>query len=228
MKLLKNLMLVAIMALAVQAQAQFTNGSGTSTTNSDVRSYNRFSVSYNNTGVSANKNAGDFDFSLNGVGLEYTHGFSLSSEHPVFIEFGVKARYSLGSYEDDDYEDYSEKYQFLTAIVPLNITYSFAVSENVSIAPFAGLNFKAHILGKQKWEDEEEDSKWYNVFDKEDMGGKDYTYNRFQLGWQVGVGARFEKYYLGLSYGTDFLKIYKHKKASINTGDFVLSLGYCF
>lgn len=227
MNLLKTLGLVAAMVLAVPAQAQFTNGSSSSV-NGDAIPYNRLSLSYNNTGISANKQAGDFDFSLNGVGLEYTHGFSLSYEHPVFIELGVKARYSLGSYDEEDYYDYTNKLQFLTAIVPLNFTYSFPVSEKVSIAPFAGLNFKAHILGKIKREDEYGDDETKDVFDKDEMGGKDNIFNRFQMGWQIGVGARYEKYYLGLSYGTDFLKIYKHKKASINTGDFVLSLGYYF
>ncbi len=227
MKLFKTLGLVAAMALAVPAQAQFTNGGGASSS-ADVSPYDRLSLSYNNTSVSANKQAGDFDFSLNGVGLEYTHGFSLSASQPMFIELGVKARYSLGSYDEDDYYEITNKYQFLTAIVPVNFTYAFPVGENVSIAPFAGLNFKAHILGKYKSEDEDGDGKTKDVFNKDDMGGKDYTYNRFQMGWQIGVGARYDKYYLGLSYGTDFMKIYKHKKSSVSTGDFVLSLGYYF
>lgn len=233
MKLLKSLALAATIAFAMPVYAQFTNGSGGGASSAaEVSPYDRISVSYNNTNLSANKQAGDDDFSLNGVGLEYTHGFALSSAKPVYLEFGVKGRYSLGNY-DMDKEELTRKYQFLTAIVPLNVTYAFPVGENVSIAPYAGINFKFHILGKYKNEFEDniygdDDDKSFNVFDKKDMGGKDYTWNRFQMGWQVGVGARYDKFYLGLSYGTDFIKSYKNKKASISSSDFVLSLGYCF
>ena len=43
-----------------------------------------------------------------------------------------------------------------------------------------------------------------NYFDKDDMGGKKYTANRFALGYQIGVNVSFGKYYAGVSYGSDF------------------------
>lgn len=167
MKLIKTIGLIALMAMAMPVQAQFTSGAGTPA-NGDINPYNRLSISYNNTGVSANKKAGDYDFSLNGVGLEYAHGFALSSAHPLYLELGVKLRYSVGSRDEEDYYDdeYTNDYRFLTAIVPVNITYLFPVSEKISIAPFAGINFKTHIIGEEKIEDEET----YNLFDKDDMG----------------------------------------------------------
>lgn len=100
MKLLKSLALAATIAFAMPVYAQFTNGSGGGASSAaEVSPYDRISVSYNNTNLSANKQAGDDDFSLNGVGLEYTHGFALSSANPVYLELGVKGRYSLGNYD---------------------------------------------------------------------------------------------------------------------------------
>lgn len=56
-----------------------------------------------------------------------------------------------------------------------------------------------------------------------DMGGTDATWNRFQIGWQIGLNARFNsKFLLGLSYGTDFSEI--HKKGKIKTTS--ITIGY--
>ncbi len=76
------------------------------------------------------------------------------------------------------------------------------------------------------------------MFDKgEDaMDGKDNTWNRFQMGWQVGVGVNYERYYLGVQVGTDFIPAYSHKfeyggesvKCKVNTTNVKVSLGYTF
>lgn len=64
-----------------------------------------------------------------------------------------------------------------------------------------------------------------NVFDKDDMGGDDNTWKRFQIGWQAGANVRIKnKFLVGVSYGTDFSEI--SKKVNINT--VTLKLGYCF
>ncbi len=57
------------------------------------------------------------------------------------------------------------------------------------------------------------EGKWCNLFSdsKENMGDKDLTWNRFQMGWHVGVGFQYKPFYLGVHYGTDFIPAYKHK-----------------
>lgn len=64
------------------------------------------------------------------------------------------------------------------------------------------------------------------------MDGKDYTWNRFQMGWHIGVGVNFNKYYLGVQAGTDFIPFYSHNsngyKPKVNTVDCKISLGYTF
>jgi hypothetical protein len=154
----------------------------------------------------------------------------------VKLNFGTgKNEYSEEGYYYDD-ETYTTKYKFFTASIPLNIAYRFSINDDVAITPYLGLNLKVHSMGKYKEEfeggddfyyDDDEDE-WYNLFDKDDMGGKDYTYNRFQLGWHIGAGVQYKKFYLGISYGTDFTPLYKYNKAKINTSDFVASIGFCF
>ena len=63
----------------------------------------------------------------------------------------------------------------------------------------------------------------YNMFDKDDVG-KDGQWKRFQLGWHIGVGATYKAFYLGLSYGTDFMELAK----KLNTSTFKIGVGYNF
>ena len=83
MKSLKAIMLAGALATAASASAQFAN-TGSNTASTDLDDYNRISVSYNNTHFGFNKEAGgsDSDFGLNGFGLNYIHGFSVSSTLP--------------------------------------------------------------------------------------------------------------------------------------------------
>lgn len=60
------------------------------------------------------------------------------------------------------------------------------------------------------------------------MSDKDATWNRFQMGWHVGVGLQYKPFYLGVTYGTDFIKAYKHKDAGVNSGNLAVTIGYCF
>jgi hypothetical protein len=48
------------------------------------------------------------------------------------------------------------------------------------------------------------------------------------MGWHIGVGFQYKPVYVGLSYGTDFIPLFKYEDAKVNTADFALSVGYCF
>lgn len=61
-----------------------------------------------------------------------------------------------------------------------------------------------------------------SFFDKDDMDGDEWK--RFQLGWHIGAGFNYNQFYVGLSYGTDFIKIAE----KVNTGTFSLGIGYNF
>lgn len=283
MKTIKSLALACALTFSGTAFAQFANTGGSSSASGDYTGYNRIGISYNNTHLGHNKYAGgkNSNISLNGVGLDYIHGFSLTDRLPLFLETGVNLNFNFGSkdavstnfgdYEDFDEEDWGDfmddvedgdipttktKYQNINMQIPVNLVYRFNINENFSIAPYFGLNFKVHFTSKYKTElpsyDEEGDygyegyaydygyddeydygtddndgSKWISNFDKKQVG-KNNTWNRFQMGWHVGVGFQYKPFYLGVQYGTDFIAAYSHKKSKINTGNLKISLAYCF
>lgn len=253
MKNFKKILTVALLGCSLGASAQFTGGNtkaNGSTGVADTDSYNRFSLSYDNTSLSANKHLGDYfngedKMGLNGFGLEYTHGFSVSESLPMFVEAGIKLNMGFGSVsEDHSYRGYEYdeilKIQDFSFIVPINYTYRIPIGKGMNLAPYLGINLKLHAMSRMKedvqfedddlqdeWEDMYE-SEWMNVFDKDDMGDKDNTWNRFQMGWQVGIGLSVNKFYVGIQYGTDFIPTYKYKKVDINSGCFTAKVGINF
>lgn len=216
---MKKLILTLFAAASLSLAAQ-------ETTTTFVSNYNRTSISYNHTNLKSKPE--NETLSLNGFGLEYIHGFSLSKSTPLYLEAGLKAIFSFGK-ETGAIEGSSAKvdlkYSFLSFEVPVNLTYIFNLSPEVSIAPYAGINFKLHALGKVKAEKLGESAD-LNLFDKDEMGG--YPWNRFQMGWQAGVGAYYSDFYLGIGYGTDFIKIYDEDGDKINSSHLSVSLGYTF
>jgi hypothetical protein len=90
------------------------------------------------------------------------------------------------------------------------VAYRIELSEGLSLAPHAGINFKGNLLSKIKYTSGKE-SKTYNNFKKDDVG-KDYTWKRFQIGGQVGAGFNYNGYYLGYQYQFDFMELYKKTK----------------
>lgn len=123
------------------------------------------------------------------------------------------------------------------------MTYAFAIpNSKITIAPYAGLNLRLNLFGNRKIEVDgldayyDEDEFWEmmedeygikeeaNLFDKDDMGHKDATWKRFQIGWQIGVNVDFQKAYLGLSYGSDFSEIVKDSKLKTTS----ITLGFKF
>ncbi len=216
MKNLKVILVAALMAVSAPAFAQFAN-SGSSSSSADTEDYNRVGITYENANLSPK---GGDSFGLNGFGVNYIHGFSVSSELPLFVETGLKFS---GVFHSESEGSEEVKNTFMYLAVPVNVAYKFAVGENMSIQPYLGLNLKFNLVGKQKYTDSDypEDDYEINVFDKDDM---DPTWKRFQLGWHIGAGLNYKQFYVGLSYGTDFIKIAK----KVNTGTFSIGVGYNF
>lgn len=242
MKNLKFLVAAAMVMASATAFAQFANsGSGNNSSSSDdiVKGYDRVAVSYNSYKFSFDDDDAD-DVSLNGVGVEWIHGFSLSSTTPIYLETGLKFMYGFKSedgeisvlcydeYDDEFYYDYADgsvKTTVMNLAVPINLAYRFTFSGNsdLAITPFTGVTLKGNLTAKQKYElddyDDELENDW---FDKKDVG-KD-TAKRFQFGWQIGAGLSYKALYVGLSYGLDFSEFRKKTK----TSNFAVTLGYNF
>ena len=251
MKSLKFLVAAAMMMASATGFAQFANsGAASSSSNNGyvARSYDRFGVSYNSYKYTIDKENAD-DLGMTGIGAEWIHGFGLSSTTPIYIESGLKFIYAFKSDPQDDLEIYDKSYEYkikhtmMNIAVPINLAYRFTLPGNsdVSITPFTGITLKYNIASKWKrtvdeeyykkmgWKtdkeiEEHEYEKWYDNFDKKDVGDKKNTYKRFQFGWQIGAGLSYKALYLGLSYNIDFTEVTKKTK----TSNFAATIGYNF
>ena len=206
--------------------------------NADDESATAFSIGYSQAfSVSANLPL----FVEAGLGVQYSFNSKDISEE-LDYDFG-------------DDMDPQLKTNLFSAKIPINLIYAFQIpNSSVSIMPYVGANLRYNISGKNKlemnlsddWIDYLEDSygkKWekeelvhrdtglplagydHNVFDKKDMGSSSATWNRFQLGWNIGVKARFgENFLVGLSYGKDFSELAKKTKIATTS----ITLGYTF
>lgn len=253
MKKIKLLVAAALLAVGTTASAQFSNSRARSARNVSTKGWSTFYVQWNPSTIAVDVKEAD-DQSFTGLSVGYNKAFSIAKGIPLFLEAGVGLQYSFYTFnleDDGDYEvaediDPEFKTKMLSFKIPVNLTYNWSLpGGKVDLAPFVGLNFRLNVMGKQKFElnaeddeynDEEYMDEWLegyglgttsnaNLFDKDDMGSKDYTWKRFQVGWQIGVNARFnDSFLLGVSYGTDFSELYK--KAKIKTTS--ITLGYCF
>lgn len=253
---------MACAACVMSLSAQRASDSALSA--SDIKDYNRIGISYNNTHYGFNdaygKNHSDLNFGLNGIGIDYIHGFSVSSSLPLYIETGLNLDFNFGSKKGDKEEAagywFQDKrnYSDINMQVPVNVAWKFAAGEDFSIAPYLGLNFKVHfssrfkdkidtnvpedILSQIGYSKSDLEGDWISVFDSAEdaMDGDDETWNRFQMGWHVGVGFQYKPIYLGVQYGTDFIPAYSHKYTydgesetyKVSTGNLKVTLGYVF
>jgi hypothetical protein len=177
---------------------------------------------------------------FNGISLGYSKAFSVSKNLPLYLEAGLGVQYSYdkktasNSLEDLSIQYSTKKFRMLSAKVPVTLAYKYDIPNiKVSVLPFIGVNFRFNALARQNTENiimkngeilYQERHK-ADCFDSDDMGKSDYTWNRFQAGWEFGVKATYDsKYMIGLSYGKDFNEIGKNTKIHTTS----LTLGYIF
>lgn len=192
-----------------------------------AQDYNRVGLSYNNThfGATWSNHVSDDNMSLNGIGIDYIHGFSLSESTPLYFETGAKLNFG---FKDESVkvggEKLSAKLNIYTINVPANLAYKFSITDDFSITPYLGLNFKLHLSGTLKATYKNGGTKVEekaNIFSKDEINP---TWKRFQMGWHIGVGFQYNPVYFGVSWGTDFLKPVEDYRSS----DLSIALGYCF
>ncbi len=202
------------------AQAQFAGGSSSNSSHSygtdAPEAYNDFTISYDANFYSG-KGALDEGCTAHGVALQYTHGWRVSDTQPMYVDIGVRLGMTF-------YFDISRNLQKLSSTVPINFGYRFTCSEPISIMPYTGIHLKGNILGRYKLEYYDYDeSEWVSMFDKDEVG-KDAQWKRFQIGWQIGAKANFNKFVVGLEYGLDFNALAK----KCNTSNLLVSIGINF
>lgn len=248
---MKKLSLIAGMLLvAATASAQFANtNSKTGAKSVDTDNYNRITFSWNPTTFDYDYKGVD-NLTLNGLSLGYTAGISLSKKYPMFIEVGARVNYAFKTqdYFEDLYDKWDEETvdaifnkhsytdTYVNLAVPVNFAYKIKVGKDFAITPYLGVVLKANIISLTSYDFELTDdaldagvekAEWdwdtKDYFSKKDVG-KDYTWNRFQIGWNIGAGFDYKKFYFGLSYGTDFMQIAKRT----STSNYAITLGVNF
>ncbi len=254
MKRLYYLLVVAFVAMATNASAQFVQSSGeqnsmsTTTANSGSdffkkmpsSDYNRFYIGYNPTKIKwedyQSQNEARRPFK-NGITVGYLHASNLVRNVPLYLEYGANFMYSFG--KDEDSEDgFKEtvKGNMYSINVPVNLALRLSFNnDKVAVTPYLGLNFRLNVAGNLKYEQSyrgNNETETYKLFDSSDdddaMG--DHAFKRFQAGFNVGIGLTFRSLYLGVGYVTDFSKIadydddYHVGKLGVTT----ISLGIAF
>ncbi len=252
MKTFKFYLVAGLMTLSTSAFAQFANtgnNNAGSTKTVDTENYSRVSVSYNPM-IVGDDNWTFHGISLGYVhGFSISKSYPIFVETGLNLNYAFKnvedEDFNAAAEDRDMDLTQTDKYSTLAVGIPVNLAYKFTLNNSdVSISPFVGVNFKFNILGKKKtdvegeladdWLDyykdrngsKEFDAKYgdKDCFNKDDMGGDDYTWNRFQIGWHIGLGINYKALYAGLKYGSDFTELYKRT----NTSNVAITLGYNF
>ena len=225
-------LVIAMMAVATSASAQFVqsgannqssnnNQSGNFFSQMSTDNYSRIYFGYNPTKIKWEDYQSELEKEFpmkHGISLGYIYGANIVDSLPLYLEFGGNFQYSFGKEEiGDDYESIKYKLNMYSLNVPVNLAFRFGFNDNkVEITPYLGLNFRVNLAGNMKIEYEIEDDYYgdsgsYDVklFDdsEEEMGQIKSAFKRFQVGFNVGVNFAFSGFNIGVGYTTDFNKI---------------------
>lgn len=231
---------------------------GMTATANDLNAYNLVGISYDNTTIMSSENIillneSTSTWGFNGFGFEYTHGFGIT-DNPMFIEVGGKFSFLFNNRKENN-RDYENKLStsFVRLNIPVSYAYQFDLGNEFSLIPYGGFDFRFNLAGSSKRKnvdkvDHSIDKKTLNWFNKDDASelifDEDYgpTWSRFQFGWHIGVRCQYDRYFASLNYGTDFNPLFRYnqwyevnnidyfyfQKVNWHTGNFALTLGYCF
>lgn len=176
----------------------------------------------------------------NGFGIGYNIDFRVSDSMPLYVGTGLDARFLFRSENIVDAENYNPvdinvKTRFINLNLPVNVSYRVPVADGFFLTPQLGLDLRVQVDGNAKVNSTVDASEFglpgqraisaennYNLFSKSDLG--DEHLKRFQFGWHAALNFEYRQVNLGLSYGTDFVKLHKNLGAS----HFLVSLGYVF
>lgn len=211
---MKKLIIFALSAMmSLQVQAQIVSSRSSMVTRQvydEPKSYtgwSTFGVEY----LPSSWSGGGDSESFNGLALNYTNAVSLTQSAPLFLEWGLGGQYSF--YSKDDF-----KIHYASVKVPLNFIYDYEIpNSRVHLDPYVGLKARFNVWGEAK-DDYYDES--VNLFSSDEG-----DWNRFQIGWHIGVKARFnDSFFIGVGYGSDFSKIADETRVN----EVSLSLGLVF
>lgn len=204
------------------------------------KDYNRAEVTYTRTWAD-HTGEQNLDFDLNGIGVSYMHGFSLSQTVPIFLEVGGKFTTYFSSSDEHDLRDafnlqpnqkmdINLKSTMLNIAVPVYFGYRFNLGNTCNLMPYVGLYGRAHLWAKSKadyklWTNDRlvaHDKTENNPLKKDDNGKT--PLKRFQAGWVIGANFQYKPITLGFNFGTGFIKT----RDNYTVYEISASVGYCF
>lgn len=173
---------------------------------------------------------------FNGAGVGYNADFLVSQSVPLYVGTGIDARFQYQKKDIVDSSAYTGinadlKTTFVNLNVPVNVSMRVPVAESFYLSPVAGVDFRVQAYGKSKLSGNVTNASHFgslsastttDLFSKSEMG--DARLRRFQMGWHAGLNFEYNRLNLGLTYGTDFVKLHKNLGAS----NFIASVGYVF
>lgn len=191
--------------LTISAQDPFEDATLTS-----ENEYKRFDIAFDKMIPDED---GDAD-AWNGFAMEYMTGKPISTTMPIYYEIGMRGQFNWLSDSESVYGESLDITQSFGAVsVPLNILYKISIPGSaLKLAPYAGVYGRFNLIGKLKMKYDGE-SETIRFFDKDDMGGRDYTWGRFQVGYQLGVNVELpSSWILGFQYQCDLSEILEDSK----------------
>lgn len=232
----KLVVIVALIATAMTVYAQSDESGSSKALVNDLKNYNRISFSLASFSARrANGAASPFGkdaMRMPGFKLGWTGGYSVGSRLPFFIETGVDLQYNTRRGEEND--DYDLRASTMGLVIPVNLGYKLIFKNGAYIEPYCGIHFKLNLAGKYKLivdteinEDAEEDnttkledksaSWWSEKHMREEIGiNNSKGFNRFQLGWQVGVNVGYKKFNFNLAYVPESLRLWGRTTVGID------------
>ena len=188
---------VMLMTVCTNSYAQFMGGNGKSQyVKSDSFSVLWLGYAPTNwkTGDSSVSGYNTFSFGL-------THMSSLSGS-AIYLEYGAYVDWMNKSKS-------STSTNFLDITIPLNLMYPLPIADGITFYPYTGLNVRGFIFGKRTTKSGE-NSLTYDYF------GDSGYYNRFGLGYQLGLSARISSFLVRIGYQDMFTSIHKDNTQKFN------------
>lgn len=174
---------------------------------------------------------------LDGVALQYIHGFHLFSKIPLYVEVGGRIGYNWGTIHMNDVGaqfglpdpyrlDLKATPYLWNLYVPVNIGYRFSFGEHFKIMPYAGLFARYNFYGRNTTRYKVSDGTNVIVDEKQkkNLFGEDNANSgirRFQIGLNLGANFEYDHVVLGASWGMGFLKHvdhYSYYNVCVNVG----------
>ncbi|MBR1683301.1 MAG: outer membrane beta-barrel protein [Bacteroidaceae bacterium] len=225
----KNLLAVAALCLfSGNAAAQETN-------------YSSVYFQYNPSWLSYNVSGAKSDY-LNGFTLGYTKSFGIAGDNsPLFLEVGANLQYAFKSKSESESRiiegtkvsvDVTDRLNMLSLNVPVNFGYSIRLGDGLALNPYVGVRLRLNLLATETEKatvkvgnSSDTEKETLNLFSKDDMGGSDNTWSRFQIAWRAGAKMVIsEAFYVEAGYEMDFNRIAERTRfSSVNLG-----IGYVF